>query len=101
MTIYETNQQLFEDLKQVSHDAEALVKATAGEAGEKAKSIRNRLSTALDMAKTACERFGDEVQGQAEQAARRTDRLVRQNPYTIIGVVFGAALLFGMLARRR
>lgn len=101
MTIGEANQQLVEDLKQVSRDAEALVKATAGEAGEKARAIRSRLNTALESAKATCERIGKEVQDQAVQTARSTDRVVRKYPYETIGVAFGVGLLVGVLVGRR
>lgn len=97
MTAHEANQQLLEDLKKVMHDAEALLKATAGDAGEKIKDVRNRLATALESAKDTCERLQD----QTIQAAQSADRIIREHPYETIGVAFSLGLLIGVLAGRR
>jgi ElaB/YqjD/DUF883 family membrane-anchored ribosome-binding protein len=97
MTTYEANQQLVEDLKRVIRDAEELLKATAGEAGEKIKEIRSRLSAALESAKATCGRLQD----QTVQAAKTTDRMIREHPYETIGIAFGVGLLIGVLVGRR
>lgn len=101
MTIHEANQQLLADLKQIGRDTEALFKAATGEAGEKMKEIRSRLVPALESAKTACAKFGEEVQERTIQTARSTDRLIRQHPYEAIGLGFGVGLFVGVLVGRR
>ena len=55
MTTVETK--LASDLKAVVHDAEELLKATAGQAGEKLTELRGRLGTALESAKGTCHRL--------------------------------------------
>lgn len=97
MTTPEANQQLVADFKKVIRDAEDLIKATAGEAGEKVKQVRNRLTAALESAKDTCERFQD----QTMQAAKSTDYLIREHPYEAIVAAFGLGLLIGVLAGRR
>lgn len=97
MTTHEANQQLVADFRKVIHDAEDLLKATAGEASEKIKEVRTRLAAALKSAKGTCERFQD----QTVQAAKTTDRLIREHPYETISVAFGLGLLLGVLAGRR
>lgn len=97
MTTHEANQQLARDFKKVIRDAEDLLKVTAGEASEKVKGARKRLTAALESAKGTCERF----QGQTVQAANATDRLIREHPYETIGTAFGLGLLIGVLAGRR
>lgn len=97
MTTHEANQQLIVDLKKVMRDAEDLLKATAGEAGEKVKEIRKRLATALESARGTCERF----QNQTVQVAKTTDRMIREHPYETVGVAFGVGLLVGVLVGRR
>jgi ElaB/YqjD/DUF883 family membrane-anchored ribosome-binding protein len=97
MTIREANQRLVGDLKVVIRDAEELLKATAGEAGEKVKEVRARLATALESAKGTCERF----QNFTEDAARSTDRVIREHPYESLGTAFGVGLLIGVLVGRR
>jgi ElaB/YqjD/DUF883 family membrane-anchored ribosome-binding protein len=42
------------DLKALAGDAEALIRATADDASEKAKEARARLSAAVEKAKTTC-----------------------------------------------
>jgi ElaB/YqjD/DUF883 family membrane-anchored ribosome-binding protein len=97
MTTREANEILVSDLKQVVNDAEELLKATAGEAGEKAKEVRKRLGTALEKAKANCVRLQDK----ALDAARSTDDTIRDHPYESIGVCFGVGLLLGVLVGGR
>ena len=81
----------------IMRDAEDLLKATAGEAGEKVKEVRSRLATALESAKATYER----VQDKTVQAAKATDHVIREHPYESIGVAFGVGLLIGVLVGRR
>ena len=97
MTTQEANQRLSSDLKLVMRDAEDLLKATAGEAGEKIKEVRGRLSTALQSAKVNCEKLQDKT----VEAAKATDQVIREHPYESLGVAFGVGLLLGVLVGRR
>jgi ElaB/YqjD/DUF883 family membrane-anchored ribosome-binding protein len=97
MTTAEANEQLVRDLKAVISDAEALLKATAGEAGEKLAEVRARLASALETAKTTC----DSMAGKTCAAAKATDRCIRDHPYETIGVAFGVGLLLGFLSRNK
>ena len=97
MTPHEANQRLAGDLEQVMRDAAELLKATAGEAGEKVKDIRGRLTTALASAKASCEQLQDKT----VEAAKATDHVIREHPYESIGVAFGVGLLIGVLVGRR
>lgn len=97
MTTQEANQRLTSDLKLVVRDAEDLLKATAGEAGEKVKEVRSRLASALESAKATCEKLQDKT----VQAAKATDQVIREHPYESIGVAFGVGLLIGVLVGRR
>jgi ElaB/YqjD/DUF883 family membrane-anchored ribosome-binding protein len=97
MTLQEANQRLAGDLRRVVRDAEDLLKATAGDAGEKVKEVRSRLATALDSAKATYEH----VQDRTVQAAKATDQVIREHPYESIGAAFGVGLLIGVLVGRR
>jgi ElaB/YqjD/DUF883 family membrane-anchored ribosome-binding protein len=97
MTPHEANQRLAGDLKLVMRDAEDLLKATAGEAGEKVKEVRSRLTAALESAKATCERLQDKT----VEAAKATDHVIREHPYESIGIAFGVGLLIGVLVGRR
>jgi len=82
-----------DDLKTLGHDADRLVKATAGDAKDGLIGARARLDKAVVSARRTCE--------QAEQKVRKgikdADELVRQKPYQSIGLAFGAGLLIGAL----
>ena len=97
MTVQEANQRLVRDLKLVMRDAEDLLKATAGEAGEKVKEVRARLTAALESARATC----DDLQDKTLEAAKATDQVIREHPYESIGAAFGAGLLIGVLVGRR
>lgn len=96
MTAEEANQKLAGDLKTVVRDAEDLLHATAGQAGEKMADVRKRLSVALESAKATCAK----VQDKTVEAAKATDKVIRAHPYESIGVAFGVGLLIGVLVAR-
>ena len=97
MTTGEANAQLVKDLKAVVRDAEELMKATAGQAGDKLTELRSRLSTALESAKGT---YG-KMEEKTVAAAKATDRCIRDHPYETIGVAFGVGVVVGILAARR
>ncbi len=96
MTTAEANAKLMSDLKAVARDAEELLKATAGQAGEKLSAVRSRLTTALESAKGTCDNLQEKT-----AAAKATDQCIRNHPYETIGVAFGLGLLAGVLISRR
>ena len=97
MTTQEANQRLAKDLKLVMRDAEDLLKATAGQAGEKISEIRSRLAAALESAKAS---FG-QIQDKTVLAAKATDRVIRDHPYESLGIALGIGLLIGVLVARK
>src|SRR5512136_9401 len=97
MTTQDANERLKGDLKSVVRDAEELVKATAGHAGEKVSEVRNRLAAALESAKATCQRLEEKT----IEAAKVTDRTIREHPYESIGIAFGLGLLVGVLVARK
>ena len=97
MTTEQANERLKNDLKNVMQDAEELIKATAGQAGEKVTEVRNRLSAALETAKANYQRLGEK----ATAATKATDVTIREHPYESIGIAFGMGLLLGVLVARR
>lgn len=96
MTAEEANAKLAADLKAVVRDAEELLKATAGHAGEKVGEVRQRLSHALESAKATAHH----VQDKTVEAAKATDKVIRSHPYESIGIAFGVGLLIGVLVVR-
>ena len=92
-----TREKLARDLKTLIRDAEEMIKATAGDLGERTKEARERLSTALD---TARDNYRD-LEGKALEGAKATDKMIRSHPYESIGIAFGVGLLIGVLVNRR
>ncbi len=101
MTIEVTTEKLFSDLQTVVRDAEALLKATAGQAGEKVQEVRSRAEETVKRARARLEAVEDDVVRRAKQAANRTDGYVRENPWQAVGVAAGVGLLLGLLIGRR
>ena len=88
-----TKEKLVQDLMTLVQDAEELVKAAGGNVAAKSKM---ELISALDRVKVSCRT----VEAQAVAGAKRTDQLIRENPYQSIGVAFGLGLLLGVLVNR-
>jgi ElaB/YqjD/DUF883 family membrane-anchored ribosome-binding protein len=88
-----TKEKLVQDLMTLVQDAEELVKAAGGNVAAKSKM---ELISALDRVKASCKR----VEAQAVVGAKRTDQLIRENPYQSIGIAFGLGLLLGVLVNR-
>jgi len=101
MTSEANMEKLGADLKELSSDAEAMLQATAGQTGEKMSALRDRLSSALESAKSTYHR----IQEKTVAGAKVADKTIREHPYASIGVAAGAAfglgLLIGVLASRR
>jgi ElaB/YqjD/DUF883 family membrane-anchored ribosome-binding protein len=85
------------DFKVVMQDAEGLLKATAGELGDRARDARTRLAASLENAKSSLRNLEDKV----IVGAQATDRVIREHPYQSIGLSFGLGLLIGVLVTRR
>lgn len=97
MTNEANMEKLVTDLKVLSHDAEAVLQATAGQAGEKMADLRARLATTLESAKATYRR----LEGKTIAGAKVADKTIREHPYESIGVAFGVGLLIGVLVGRR
>lgn len=89
------------DLKALASDAEALLRATAGDASDTAKDARERLSAALARAKATYEEVQTQGIESAKAAAKKADETIRAHPYESLGIAFGIGLLLGVLLRRK
>jgi len=90
-------EKLVTDLKTLSHDAEAMLSATAGQAGEKVSELRSRLHASLESAKATYKR----IEERTIAGAKVADKTIREHPYETAGVAFGIGLLIGVLVSRR
>lgn len=96
-----TQECMVTDLRTLARDAEDLLKATAGDASEKAKEARARLGAALERAKSTCQDTQEQTIVTAKAAAKKADTVIRDHPYESIGVAFGVGLLIGLLITRK
>jgi ElaB/YqjD/DUF883 family membrane-anchored ribosome-binding protein len=92
---------LVEDLKVVMHDAEALIKATSSQTGEKIQEVRARAEESLRQAKVRLTEMEEEAIKRAREVAQATEDYVRENPWQSVGIAAGVGLLVGLLLSRR
>ncbi len=92
----ESAEKVMEDLRALVRDGEHLLKAEAGEMGEKGRELRARLQSTLERAKASCQ----EIEEKAVAGAKATDKAIREHPYQAAGIAFGVGLLIGVLAAR-
>ena len=90
-------EKLAADLRLVISDAEALLRATAGKAGETATAARAKMQETLDSAKLKLGPLGEEV----AEKARAADDYVRTNPWQAVGIAVLAGIALGLLVSRR
>ena len=89
------------DLRALAGDAEALLKATAGDAGDMAKEARERLAAGLAKAKATYEDLETKGMDSAKAVAKKADDTIRAHPYESIAVAFGVGVLLGVLLKRK
>ena len=92
---------LMHDLRIVVGDAEDLLKATAGQTGERIEKIRAKAEESLRAARQRLQDAGHAIHEGASTAARNVDDHVHKNPWTAVGVAAGIGLLVGILIGRR
>jgi ElaB/YqjD/DUF883 family membrane-anchored ribosome-binding protein len=92
---------LMEDLRVVVEDAEMLLKATAGQAGERIEQARHRAEESVRQARERLQEIDGEIRAKAREAVRTTDRYVHDNPWGAIGLAAGVGFILGLLSGRR
>lgn len=96
-----TRDKLVADFKVVVADAEELLKATAGQAGDKMSDLRAKLQDHLYAAKQKLAEAEAAVAEKTKAVARATDDYVHDNPWRSIGIAAGVGLVIGLLIGRR
>lgn len=94
-------QKLIADMKNVVADAEEILRATAGIAGEKMAELRERIGERLCEAKLRLDEAEAIVLDKTKAAARATDDFVNENPWQSVGIAAGVGLLLGIIIGRR
>jgi ElaB/YqjD/DUF883 family membrane-anchored ribosome-binding protein len=96
-----TTEKLFADLQAVVRDAEALLKATAGLAGEKMQEVRARAEDTVKQARSRIDSVENDAVLRAKEMAGAAEGYVRDNPWQAVGVAAGIGLLLGLLLSKR
>lgn len=96
-----SKEKLAADLKIVISDAEELLRATAGQAGEKVAELRGKMQDRLNNARATLAKAQDAVVDKAKQVGNATDDYVHDNPWKSVGIAAGVGLLVGILIGRR
>jgi ElaB/YqjD/DUF883 family membrane-anchored ribosome-binding protein len=96
-----TKDKLISDVKLVIADTEELLRATAGQAGEKIADIRARTQDRLAAAKIKLADAEAALLDKAKQAGRVADDYVHDNPWRSVGVAAGFGFIVGLLIGRR
>jgi ElaB/YqjD/DUF883 family membrane-anchored ribosome-binding protein len=94
-------QKLVADLRVVIADAEELLRATAGQAGEKIAAARERAQASLSVARAKLADAERVLVDRSKQAAYAADEYVQDNPWTAVGIAAGIGLVIGLLIGRR
>jgi len=96
-----TTDKLMEDLRLVVSDAEELLKATAGLAGENVNNARARAEDSVRAARARIADAGHVVAEQTREAAKAADDYLRENPWTAVGIAAAVGIVIGVLMNRK
>jgi len=93
--------EMITDFKVVVADAEALLKATANQGGEKLAEVRAKAEESLGVAKARMAQAQAALLDKTKAAAKATDVYVHENPWQAVGAAAGVGFLIGLLIARR
>lgn len=96
-----TPDKLMQDLRTVVVDAEELLKATAGQTGERIEKIRARAEGSMRDARQRLQAAGQDVHAAADAAASDLNGRVQENPWAAVGIAAGVGLIAGILLSRK
>ena len=96
-----SKQKLVSDMKIVVSDAEEILRATAGVAGEKMVDLREQIADRLHDAKMRLADAEAALVDKTKAAARATDDYVNDNPWQAVGIAAGIGFLLGVIIGRR
>lgn len=96
-----TKEKLVSDMKVVISDAEEILRATAGAAGEKMGEMREKIEARLRDAKMRLADAEVAFVDKAKAACNATDDFVHERPWQAVGVAAALGLALGVLIGRR
>ena len=96
-----SKEKLVADFKVVVADTEELLRATAGQAGEKVSELRAKAQDHLAAAKIKLADAEAAIVDRAKQAGQAADDYVHDNPWGAVGIAAGIGFLVGLVIGRR
>ena len=96
-----TKEKLLADVRLVIADTEELLRATAGQAGDKMAELRAKTQDRLAAAKIKLAEAEAAVVDKARQVGRAADDYVQDNPWRSVGIAAGVGFSVGVLIGRR
>lgn len=96
-----SKEKLIADMKVVVSDAEEILRATAGVAGEKMADLRERIGERLRDARLRIDDAEAALVDKTKAAARAADDFVNENPWQAVGIAAGIGVLLGIIIGRR
>lgn len=96
-----TRSRLIADLHAVVEDAEALLKATSAEGGEKIEDLRTRVEQSVRQARERIAHAETETLEQARKAAAAAESHVHEKPWQSVAIAAGVGFVLGLLTNRR
>ena len=96
-----SKEKLVSDMKVVVSDAEEILRATTGVAGDKIDELRERFADRLRDAKMRIAEAEEMLLVRTKAAARATDDYVNDNPWRAAGIAASIGLLLGVIIGRR
>lgn len=99
MTIFikSNNEKLVQDMKSVVADAEAILRATAGQGVGEVAELHATMEARLADAKDRLIAVEEALVKKAKQAARDTDEYIHENPWQLGIIAGGIGFLIGYL----
>jgi ElaB/YqjD/DUF883 family membrane-anchored ribosome-binding protein len=95
-----SKEQLIADFRVVVADAEALLKATANQGGEKLAELRAKAEESIKVAKANMTEAQAALVVRTKKAAKAADAYVHESPWHVIGIAAAIGLAVGLLIRR-
>jgi len=96
-----TKEKLVADFRLVVTDAEELLRATAGQAGDKVAELRAKAQDHLAAARIKLAEYEAALVDKAKEVGRAADDYVHENPWPAVGIAAGVGFLVGLLIGRR
>jgi len=96
-----TKEKLIADFKVVLADTEELLRATAGQAGDKITELRGKAQDRLAAAKIRLAEAEGMLGDKAREVGQAADAYVHDNPWRSVGIAAGVGFIVGLLIGRR